>query len=80
MIVFQLDEFVQCQYSIRSFTVITVYSLLPFSLVCFHWFLFFILFKRIFLDDIQQFATKMVSTCNLTKQAYLYTIKKQLKI
>ena len=37
-------------------------------------FFFFFFFKRKFLDDIQQIATKMVSTCNLTKQAYLYTL------
>ena len=38
-----------------------------------------IYFKHKFLDNIQQFATKMVSTCNLTKQAYLYTIKKTIE-
>ena len=36
-------------------------------------------YKRKFLDNIQQFATKMVSTCNLTKQAYLYTIKRTIE-
>ena len=40
-------------------------------------YLFF--YKRKFLDNIQQFATKMVSTCNLTKQAYLYTIKRTIE-
>ena len=39
----------------------------------------FFLYKHKFLDDIQQFATKMVSTCNLTKQAYLYTIKRTIE-
>ena len=38
----------------------------------------FFLYKLKFLDDIQQFAAKMVSTCNLTKQAYLYTIKRTI--
>ena len=42
-------------------------------------FIFFIFFERKFLDNIQQFATKMVSTCNLTKQAYLYTIKRTIE-
>ena len=36
-------------------------------------------YKRKFLDNIQQFATKMVSTCNLTEQAYLYTIKRTIE-
>ena len=33
-------------------------------------------YKRKFLDSIQQFAAKMISTFNLTKQAFLYTIKR----
>ena len=46
---------------------------------CFAFRLIFFFFKRKFLDDIQQIATKMVSTCNLTKQAYLYTIKRTIE-
>ena len=40
----------------------------------------YIFFKRKFLDSIQQIATTMVSTCNLTKQAFLCTMKEQLKM
>jgi len=60
-----------------SIIIVAIISITPLIIIVA--IIFFFFYKRKFLDNIQQFATKMVSTCNLTKQAYLYTIKRTIE-